>query len=123
MRGGGAMIAIRLRDGYAAARRVTGAVRLFTHAVSLGGVDSLVQHPAALTHRPVAAEARPGADIVRLSIGLEDAEDLIGDLAEALSRVAASGALIRPVGGFPRIRRCPGQSRIRMSAASGRLMR
>ncbi len=90
MRGGGAMIAIRLRDGYAAAEAVTGAVRLFTHAVSLGGVDSLVQHPAALTHRPVAAEARPGADIVRLSIGLEDAEDLIGDLAEALSRVTAA---------------------------------
>ena len=87
MRGGGAMIAVRLRDGYAAAEALTGAVRLFTHAVSLGGVDSLVQHPAALTHRPVAAEARPGADIVRLSIGLEDPEDLIGDLAQALTRI------------------------------------
>jgi methionine-gamma-lyase len=64
-------------------------VRLFTHAVSLGGVDSLVQHPAALTHRPVAAEARPGADVVRLSIGLEDPQDLIGDLAQALARVTA----------------------------------
>ncbi|MGO4679137.1 trans-sulfuration enzyme family protein [Microbacterium sp. 2MCAF23] len=88
MRGGGAMIAVRLRDGYDAAEALTGCVRLFTHAVSLGGVDSLVQHPAALTHRPVAAEARPGADIVRLSIGLEDPEDLIGDLAQALARIA-----------------------------------
>ena len=90
MRGGGAMIAVRLRDGYAAAEAFTGAVRLFTHAVSLGGVDSLVQHPAALTHRPVAPEARPGADVVRLSIGLEHADDLIGDLAQALSRVTAA---------------------------------
>lgn len=89
MRGGGAMIAARLCDGYAAAEALTGSVRLFTHAVSLGGVDSLVQHPAALTHRPVAAEARPGADIVRLSIGLEDPEDLVRDLAQALARVAA----------------------------------
>lgn len=92
MRGGGAMIAVRLRGGYAAAEALTGAVRLFTHAVSLGGVDSLVQHPAALTHRPVAPEARPGADVIRLSIGLENADDLIADLAQALvlAEVAAA---------------------------------
>lgn len=71
MRGPGAMIAVRLRGGYQAARRMTSAVRVFTHAVSLGGVDSLIEHPAALTHRPVTAEARPPADLVRLSIGLE----------------------------------------------------
>lgn len=64
---------------------VTSAVKLFTHAVSLGGVDSLVQHPAALTHRPVAPEARPAAGIIRLSIGLEDKDDLIRDLDQALS--------------------------------------
>lgn len=84
MRGTGAMIAIRLRGGYAAAERLAGDVSLFTHAVSLGGVDSLIQHPAALTHRPVAAEAKPDADVVRLSIGLESPEDLIADLARAL---------------------------------------
>ena len=89
MRGPGAMIAVRLRGGYAAAEALTGAVRLFTHAVSLGGVDSLIQHPAALTHRPVAPEARPGADIVRLSIGLENIDDLRADLAQALSRADA----------------------------------
>ncbi|GAA1636435.1 trans-sulfuration enzyme family protein [Microbacterium flavum] len=84
MRGTGAMVSVRLRGGAAAASALTGAVRLFTHAVSLGGVDSLIQHPAALTHRPVPIEARPGADIVRLSIGLEDAGDLIADLDAAL---------------------------------------
>ncbi|MFT3969038.1 MAG: PLP-dependent transferase [Micropruina sp.] len=84
MRGTGAMIAVRLRGGYAAASRMTSAVRLVTHAVSLGGVDSLIEHPAALTHRPVTAEARPSDDLVRLSIGLENTDDLIADLASAL---------------------------------------
>ncbi|MCA1306129.1 PLP-dependent aspartate aminotransferase family protein [Microbacterium esteraromaticum] len=93
MRGGGAMVAIRLAGGYAAAEAVTGAVRLFTHAVSLGGVDSLIQHPAALTHRPVAPEARPGADIVRLSIGLENVDDLIADLEQALVKAPAVAAV------------------------------
>lgn len=85
MRGTGAMIAVRLAGGYAAAARVTAAVRLFTHAVSLGGVDSLIEHPAALTHRPVSPDVRPAADLVRLSIGLEDTDDLIADLAAALT--------------------------------------
>ncbi|SDY38259.1 cystathionine gamma-synthase [Micromonospora pattaloongensis] len=85
MRGPGAMLAIQLAGGYEQAVRVTGRVRLFTHAVSLGGVDSLIQHPAALTHRPVAPDARPDADILRLSIGLEDADDLRADLARALA--------------------------------------
>ncbi|MFT4281763.1 trans-sulfuration enzyme family protein [Microbacterium sp.] len=84
LRGGGAMIAIRLRGGYAAASHVAQTTRLFTHAVSLGGVDSLIQHPAALTHRPVTPEARPSADILRLSIGLEHVDDLIADLNAAL---------------------------------------
>lgn len=85
MRGTGAMIAMRMQGGYAAASAVASATTLFTHAVSLGGVDSLVQHPAALTHRPVPAEARPAADVLRLSIGLEDADDLIADLATAFA--------------------------------------
>lgn len=84
MSGPGAMVSIKLTGGYAAAEKLTSAARVFTHAVSLGGVDSLIQHPAALTHRPVAPEARPGADIVRLSIGLEDLDDLIADLEAGL---------------------------------------
>lgn len=86
MRGPGAMLAIQLGGGHAQAARVAERVELFTHAVSLGGVESLVQHPAALTHRPVAPDARPGADILRLSIGLEDPADLQKDLAQALGQ-------------------------------------
>lgn len=89
MRGPGAMIAVRLAGGaeagFARATALTERVRLFTHAVSLGGVDSLIQHPAALTHRPVAAEAKPGADVVRISVGLESYDDLRADLAQALA--------------------------------------
>lgn len=88
MRGPGAMLAFRVEGGYAAASRVTEAVEVFTHAVSLGGVDSLVQHPAALTHRPVSAEAKPDADVLRLSIGLEDPDDLCADLERALDAAA-----------------------------------
>jgi cystathionine gamma-synthase/methionine-gamma-lyase len=78
--GPGAVLAFTTKD----AARVAASVRLITHAVSLGGVDTLIQHPAGLTHRLVAAEARPDQDLLRLSIGLEDAEDLITDLARAL---------------------------------------
>jgi len=85
MRGPGAMVTIALRGGYDAAARLTSSVQLFTHAVSLGGVDSLIQHPAGLTHRPVAAHAKPSANLVRLSIGLESPEDLMTDLDRALS--------------------------------------
>ena len=85
MRGPGAMVAFAVAGGYDAATRVADAVELFTHAVSLGGVDSLIQHPAALTHRPVAAEAKPHADVLRISVGLEDAEDLYRDLDRALT--------------------------------------
>jgi methionine-gamma-lyase len=78
------MLAIQLSGGFAQAAQVAERVELFTHAVSLGGVDTLIQHPAALTHRPVAPAARPGADILRLSIGLEDPADLQKDLGQAL---------------------------------------
>ncbi len=82
--GPGAMIAIELSGGFDAASRLTEAVELFTHAVSLGSVDSLIQHPAALTHRPVQSEAKPSDALVRLSIGLEEPGDLIADLQQAL---------------------------------------
>lgn len=85
LRGPGAMVSVRLRGGFAAARQLTSRVRVFTHAVSLGGVDSLIQHPAAISHRQVAPDARPAADVLRLSVGLEDADDLIADLADGLA--------------------------------------
>ncbi|WP_347753976.1 PLP-dependent aspartate aminotransferase family protein [Agrococcus sp. ProA11] len=84
MSGPGSMLSIDVGSpGRAAA--VAEGVRLFTHAVSLGSVDSLIQHPASLTHRPVAAEAKPNASVLRLSIGLEDPLDLIADLEQALA--------------------------------------
>jgi len=82
--GAGSIIALDLAGGFDAAVRFTEACRLITHAVSLGGVDSLVQHPASLTHRPVEAGARPAAAVVRLSIGLEHVDDLMADILAAL---------------------------------------
>ncbi|CRK59531.1 O-acetylhomoserine sulfhydrylase / O-succinylhomoserine sulfhydrylase [Alloactinosynnema sp. L-07] len=84
MSGPGAMVAFAVDGGYAAAARTVEAVRLITHAVSLGGVDSLIQHPASLTHRPVAAHAKPNAAVLRLSVGLEHVDDLVADLEYAL---------------------------------------
>ena len=86
--GAGSIIALDLAGGFEAAVRFTEACRLITHAVSLGGVDSLVQHPASLTHRPVEAGARPAAAVVRLSIGLEHVDDLMADILAALDLVA-----------------------------------
>lgn len=78
------MVSFSLRGGFEPANRLVSSLDLFTHAVSLGGVDSLIQLPAALTHRPVAPEARPAANLVRLSVGLEDIEDLVDDLEAGL---------------------------------------
>ena len=94
--GAGSIIALDLADGFDAAVRFTEACRLITHAVSLGGVDSLVQHPASLTHRPVEAGARPAAAVVRLSIGLEHVDDLMADILAALD-VAGDVAFDRAV--------------------------
>ncbi len=85
MAGPGSMVSFELDGGYPAAARVAASCRLITHAVSLGGVDTLIQHPASLTHRPVEAAARPGAGLLRLSVGLEAPEDVCADLADALA--------------------------------------
>ncbi len=99
MHGTGSILALELRGGHEAAAAFVEAVELATHAVSLGGVDTLVQHPASLTHRPVAPEARPGAGIVRVSVGLEHVDDLTVDLLQALdtslSRTRGSARLVR----------------------------
>lgn len=83
MAGPGSLLAFELGSADHA-ERLPGAVRLLTHAVSLGGIDSLIQHPAGLTHRPVAAEAKPHAELLRVSVGLEDPADIIADLVQAL---------------------------------------
>ena len=83
MAGPGSLLAFELASAEHA-ERVPGAVSMITHAVSLGGIDTLIQHPAGLTHRPVAAEAKPHASLLRVSVGLEDPADIVADLAQAL---------------------------------------
>ena len=94
--GPGTMIAIDLFEGHHGAQSVMAAVDLFCPAVSLGSTDSLIQHPAGLTHRIVSEAAQSqgdiGAGLLRLSIGLEDVEDLWADLDQALSRVGMLAA-------------------------------
>ena len=86
MRGFGGMVSFTLRDGEEAALKVCALTSLFTLGESLGGVESLIEHPGRMTHASVAGSMLevPG-DLVRLSVGIEDADDLIADLAQALS--------------------------------------
>lgn len=90
--GPGAVLAFDLAGGHAAAARVLASVKLMTPAVSLGSVDTLIQHPAGLTHRlvPDVERARHGitAGLLRISVGLEDPRDLWADLASALDGAA-----------------------------------
>lgn len=82
--GPGSMLSLDLAGGYDAATKFIESLKLVSHAVSLGGIDTLAQHPASLTHRPVAAEAKPGGGIVRISVGLEHVDDLYEDIISAL---------------------------------------
>jgi len=84
MAGPGSVLAFEVVGGYPAAAGVANACKLITHAVSLGGTETLVEHPASLTHRPVAPEFRPSPGLLRISVGLEAVEDLCADLDEAL---------------------------------------
>lgn len=85
--GPGAIVAFRCAGGYAVAAALVERLELVTHAVSLGGVDSLIQHPASLTHRLVDAGARPDDDLLRLSVGLESVEDIIADFDKAFANL------------------------------------
>ena len=96
MSGPGSVLSFTLRGGFVAAAAVADGCRLVTHAVSLGGVDTLIQHPAALTHRPVAPEARPSAGLLRLSVGLESPTDVMADLARALAAVPGHAVTAEP---------------------------
>jgi cystathionine gamma-lyase len=92
MNGFGGMVTCELATDLPGCRRVLERVRLFTLAESLGGTDSLIEHPAIMTHASVPPEQRRalgiGDALVRLSIGVEDADDLIADLDEALSAIS-----------------------------------
>ncbi|ODQ07740.1 MULTISPECIES: methionine gamma-lyase [Enterobacterales] len=89
MRLAGGMIAIELKGGIKAGREFLNRLNLFSRAVSLGDCESLAQHPATMTHATYSAEERQRHGIsdglIRLSIGLEDVEDLIADLKQALA--------------------------------------
>jgi cystathionine gamma-lyase len=93
MSGFGGMVTVELATDLAGSRRVLERVRLFTLAESLGGTDSLIEHPAIMTHASVPAEQRSalgiGDSLVRLSIGIEDADDLMADLEQALSVISS----------------------------------
>jgi cystathionine gamma-lyase len=89
MRDFGGMISVNLKEGKDAALRVLTRTKLFSLAESLGGVESLIGHPATMTHASIPAEIRQARGIddglVRLSVGIEDADDLQEDLRQALA--------------------------------------
>jgi cystathionine gamma-lyase len=91
MNGFGGMISIDLRTDLAGTRRFLEAVEIFALAESLGGVESLIEHPAIMTHATIPAETRArlgiGDGLVRLSVGVEDLEDLRADLQQALRKI------------------------------------
>ncbi len=93
-KGFGAMMSFELDGGEAAVRAFVDGLRYFTLAESLGGVESLIAHPASMTHAAMTAEARAAAGIsdglLRLSIGIESAEDLLIDLRAGLARAEAT---------------------------------
>ncbi|NMO88885.1 cystathionine gamma-synthase [Actinomycetospora sp. TBRC 11914] len=88
MRRFGGMVSIRMAGGDEAARALCAATEVFTLAESLGGVESLIEHPGAMTHASTAGSPlEVPADLVRLSVGIEDGDDLVDDLLQALARV------------------------------------
>jgi cystathionine gamma-synthase len=86
MRAFGGMVSFRVKGGEDAALKVVDRTRLFTLGESLGGVESLVEHPARMTHQSVAGSAlEVPSDLIRLSVGIEDVDDLLEDLRQALA--------------------------------------
>lgn len=91
MRGPGSMISFELKGGYDAGVILMNNVKVALLAVSLGGVETLIQHPASMTHASMSPEGRRAANItdglVRYSVGIENVEDLIEDLKQALDKI------------------------------------
>lgn len=90
MNGGGGVLSFEVKNGYEVGKRLANSVKLFGLAVSLGAVESLIEHPASMTHSEMTSEERKKTGIkealIRLSVGLEDIDDLIGDLKQALEK-------------------------------------
>jgi methionine-gamma-lyase len=91
MRGFSSMISFELKGGLESGKKLMDNVHLAMLAVSLGGVETLIQHPASMTHAGMSKDAREKADItdglVRFSVGIENVEDIISDLEQALAKV------------------------------------
>ena len=89
MRGPGAMISFGLSGGLLSGKKMMNNVKLCVLAVSLGGIETLIQHPASMTHSKLSKEAKKQGgisdDLVRLSIGIEESNDIIADLEQALA--------------------------------------
>lgn len=90
MRAGGGMVSVELKASVAQAKKVCSSFQVFSLAESLGGVESLVDHPASMTHASIPAEERRRTGLqdglIRLSVGIEDVNDLIADLDRALQK-------------------------------------
>ena len=93
MRGSGSLISFGLKGGFGAAKILMNNLQLALVAVSLGGVETLIQHPASMTHSKLSNEDKREAgitdDLVRLSVGIEDVDDIIADLHDGLNKIAA----------------------------------
>lgn len=91
MSGFGSMMSFGLKGGYEAGKKLMDNVHLALLAVSLGGVETLIQHPASMTHAAVSKEDKIKAgitdDLVRFSVGIEDVNDIIEDLKQGLEKV------------------------------------
>jgi len=91
MNGFGGIVSLEIKGGRKAGEKLMNNVQLFVLAVSLGDVDSLIEHPASMTHSTYSKEELENVGIsegfVRLSVGIEDRQDLISDLSQALKKV------------------------------------
>ncbi len=97
MNGPGSMISFGVKGGLEAGKILINSVQLATLAVSLGGIETLIEHPASMTHAGIAREERLASgitdDLVRIAVGCENWEDLRDDLAQAMAQVAAKEAV------------------------------
>jgi O-acetylhomoserine (thiol)-lyase len=88
-KGAGSVFTFGLKGGFDAGKKLVNNVRIFSHLANIGDTRSLIIHPASTTHRQMTDEARvragAGAEVVRLSVGIEDPKDLIADLDQAMS--------------------------------------
>ncbi len=106
MKGFGSMIAFELKGGFEAGRQLMNSVKLATLAVSLGGVETLIEHPASMTHASMSADDRIAAGfsdgLVRYAVGIEDVDDLIADLRQALDTIGTARSTLMELSGVGR---------------------